>query len=97
MVEKETIDLAQVRDQRSCQVYWGSHGCDLPIDKPHTVHQCGHEPTQDELRAVEEGDLAEETLGVCSYLDESTSSVRYVRSDGTLSKPFAQTYWKEES
>jgi hypothetical protein len=23
-----------------CDIFWGSHGCSLPADPPHTIHVC---------------------------------------------------------
>lgn len=54
----------------TCSFFWGSHGCDLPAG-PHVVHECGQDPTPEELAAIEEGDLHPMAIGRCCLYDET--------------------------
>ena len=36
----EAEDGLPVWEAPTCNYYWGSHGCDLPMDPPHSIHIC---------------------------------------------------------
>jgi hypothetical protein len=40
-VEAGVSDMEQL--VTDCDTFWGSHGCHIPLDIPHTIHVCGYD------------------------------------------------------
>ena len=79
--EDDRVGSVEPVTSSTCDTYWGSHGCDLPVghdsEQEHPVHECSI-PDYDE-----EGDVTGKL--VCSeaqYVDEETIRNRFRTQDG---------------